>query len=362
MADTDYPVNSPLAVKRWSSELMKEALKKTFALQFMGEDTNNIIQIKTELSKGAGDRLTFGIRQQLTGAGVQGDNTLEGNEEALETYTQNLTIDQLRHAVRSAGKVSEQRIPFNIRNEIRDGLADWWSDRIDTWFFNQICGNSTQSDVRYTGMQAVSAPDAGHQIFANIGPTVASGIVATAESSLSATTVARFHLGMLDRARERAKTAVNTFRPVSVGNKQLFVAFLHPRQVTALRISAGTDLWQSIQQALLQAGDVDDNPIYTGAVGLYNQTVIHESTRVPLVVGATGGTADVARGVLVGAQAACMGFGRGYGKNTFDWNEELFDYRNKLGVEAGCIGGLVKTRFNGSDFAAITMSSYEPAA
>jgi N4-gp56 family major capsid protein len=362
MADTDYPVNSPLAVKRWSAELMKEALKKTFALQFMGEDTNNIIQIKTELNKGAGDRITFGIRQQLAGAGVQGDNTLEGNEEALETYTQNITIDQLRHAVRSNGKVSEQRVAFNIRNEIRDGLADWWSDRIDSWFFNQISGNTAQADVRYTGLQATTAPDAGHAVYANIGATVAAGTIATAEASLSATTVARFHLGILDRARERAKLAVNTMRPVMVGNKSLYVAFLHPTQVTALRISAGTSLWQDIQQALLQAGDADDNPIYTGAVGLYNQTVIHESTRVPRVVGATAGTADVSRGILAGAQAACMAFGRGYGKNTFDWNEELFDYRNKLGVEAGCIGGLVKTRFNGSDFAAITMSSYEPTS
>lgn len=362
MADTDYQLNSPLAVKRWSSELMKEALKKTFALQFMGEDSNAVVQIKTELSKGPGDRITFGIRQQLAGAGVQGDNTLEGNEEALITYTQNLTIDQLRHAVRSNGKVSEQRVPFNVRNEIRDGLADWWSDRIDTWFFNQICGHTAQADVRYTGLQATTAPDADHTVLGNIGATVAAGTVALAEASLSATTVARFHLGMIDRAVEKAKTSVNTMRPVMVGNKSLYVAFVHPRQVTALRISAGTSQWNDIQQAALQASNDDDNPIYTGAVGIYNQTIIHSTTRVPLVVGATAGTLNVARAVLVGAQAAVMGFGRGHGKNTFDWNEELFDYKNKLGVEAGCIGGLVKTRFNGSDFATITMSSYEPAA
>src|SRR5678815_5718031 len=94
VANTDYPVNSPLAVKRWSSELMKEALKKTFALQFMGTSSNSLIQIKTEVNKDAGDRITFGLRQQLAGAGVSGDNTLEGNEEALVTYSQNVTIDQ----------------------------------------------------------------------------------------------------------------------------------------------------------------------------------------------------------------------------------------------------------------------------
>lgn len=351
--DTDYQLNSPLAVKRWSSELMKEALKKTFALQFMGEDPNNIIQIKTELNKGAGDRITFGIRQQLTGSGIQGDNTLEGHEEALETYTQNLTIDQLRHAVRSAGKMSEQRVPFSVRNEARDGLSDWWADRIDTWFMNQVTGNTAQADTRYTGMIATVAPDSAHQVF---------GGAAIAEASLSATTAMRFTLAMIDRAVEKAKTAQNAMRPVSVGNKQLYVAFLHPRQITALRISAGSSQWQDIQQAALAASDSDDNPIYTGAAGLYNRTILHESTRVPLVVGATAGTSDVARGVLLGAQAAVMGFGRESGKNTMSWYEELFDYGNKLGVKAGLIGGLTKTRFNGSDFAAITLSSYEPAA
>lgn len=332
---------------------MKEALKKTFALQFMGTDSNSIIQIKTELNKGPGDRITFGIRQQLSGAGIEGDNTLEGQEEALVTYTQNVTINQLRHAVRSAGEMSEQRVPFTVRDEARDGLADWWADRIDSWFFNQVTGNTAQADTRYTGMQAVSAPDSFHQVF---------GGAATAESSLSATTAMRFSLSMIDRAVEKARTAVNTMRPVRVGSKEMYVAFLHPRQVTALRVSAASTQWQDIEQAMLSGGRIDDNPILTGAAGVYNNTIIHSSTRIPLVVGATAGTSDVARGVLVGAQAAVMAFGRKSGKNTFSWYEELFDYGNKLGVKAGCVGGLVKTRFNGSDFAAVTMSSYEPAA
>jgi N4-gp56 family major capsid protein len=351
MSDTDYALNSPLAVKRWSSELMKEALKKTHLLQFMGEDSNNIIQVKTELNKGAGDRITFGIRQQLRGAGVKGDNTLEGNEEALETYTQNVTIDQLRHAVRSKGKMSEQRVPFKVRDEARDGLADWWADRNDTVGFNQLSGNTEQSDDRYYGFNAPVAPDADHIVFPG---------AATAETSLSATTAFRFSLSMIDKAKERAVTATNAMRPVMVGNKKLFVALLHPFSVTALRLSTSDSQWQDIQQALLQGGQIDDNPLFTGALGLYNETVLHMSTRVPLVLGATAGT--VARNLFLGAQAASWAYGRGHGKNTYDWNEELFDYKSKLGVEAGCIFGAVKNRFNGSDFASIVMANYEVRA
>lgn len=351
MAGTDFPVNSPLAVKRWSNELMKEALKKTFALQFMGTDSNSLIQIKTELNKGAGDRLTFGLRQQLQGGGVQGDQTLEGNEEALVTYSQNLTIDQLRHAVRSGGKMSEQRVPFTIRDEARDGLADWWSDRIDKWLFNQVTGNTAVTDVRYTGMQATTAPDSGHAVY---------GTGYTAEASFSGSTVERFSLQIIDKAVEKGKLAVNYLRPVRAGGKEYLVAFLHPTQVTALRVGTASSQWSDIQKAAMTGGQIDDNPIFTGALGIYNNVIMHESVRVPSVLTVGGGS--VYRAVLLGAQAAVMGFGRGFGKNTFSWKEELFDYENQLGVAAGCIGGLVKTRLNGSDFAAVTMSSYEVLA
>ena len=349
MAGTDFPVNSPLAVKKWAPELMKEALKSTHAMQFMGEGSNNVIQIKTELGKGAGDRLTFGIRNQLGGGGVQGDNTLEGNEEALETYSQNLTIDQLRHAVRSAGKMSEQRVPFSVRSEAKDGLADWWSDRIDSWFFNQVTGNSALSDVRYTGMQSATAPDADQLVYCGTGSTVS-------EVTISNSTDQVFTLTLLDKAVEKSKLAKNKFRPVKLNNSDYLVAFLHPYQVTDLRINTSTGQWLDIQKAALSGGRITDNPIFSGALGIYNNVVLHESTRLPAFATAAG--ADTGRrAVVLGAQAAVMGFGRGSGKNTYSWEEELFDYGNQLGVGAGCIGGLVKTRFNGSDFASMVIST-----
>jgi hypothetical protein len=67
----------------------------------------------------------------LTGAGVQGDNTQEGNEEALTVYNDALVINQLRHATRSGGKMSEQRVPFDVREENRMALKDWWTERIN---------------------------------------------------------------------------------------------------------------------------------------------------------------------------------------------------------------------------------------
>src|SRR5262245_42042946 len=156
MADTLYGVNANEAVKLWSAKLAREALRKTYVKAFMGEGSDSMIQIRNETNKSPGDRIRVTLRMQLTGDGVQGDDTMEGMEESLSTFTDDLIINQLRHAVRSAGKMTEQRIPFNIRDEAMMGLSDWWADRWDTWFFNQVCGNVSTAagqvpDSRFSG-------------------------------------------------------------------------------------------------------------------------------------------------------------------------------------------------------------------
>ena len=85
MATTSYGVNHPAAVKKWSRETMVEALKKTSFLQYMSRGSDNVVQIKEE-TKQEGDRIRCFLRMQLTGGGIQGDGTLEGNEEALNCW------------------------------------------------------------------------------------------------------------------------------------------------------------------------------------------------------------------------------------------------------------------------------------
>jgi hypothetical protein len=51
----------------------------------MSEGTNSIVHVKNDLTKSKGDRITYGIRMRLSGAGVTSGQTLEGNEESLVT-------------------------------------------------------------------------------------------------------------------------------------------------------------------------------------------------------------------------------------------------------------------------------------
>jgi N4-gp56 family major capsid protein len=349
MATTEYGVNHPLAVKLWSRKIMREALKQTYASRFMGSTTGSLIYVKKEASKGPGDRITYGLRMQLSGDGVEGDATLEGSEEALTTYTDNILINQLRNAVRSNGKMTEQRIPFSIREEARSGLEDWWAGRIDECFFNSIAGNTTVTDTKRTGHNATTAPTT---TSGNSRHLFSDG-THTTEASLSTTDV--FQLSFIDRVVNAAKIASPVLRPINYKGGQWYVMFLHPHQVYSLRTDAtsGRITWYTTQKALVEGGGQgeESNGIFTGALGHYNGVVLHESTRIPSI------TANVRRAVLCGAQAACMAHGRDSANGEMSWSEELFDYKNQLGVEAGMIWGLKKSVFNSIDFGTIVMST-----
>lgn len=362
MAMTEYGPNHPLAVRLWAKRLFVESLRETFIDRFIGtSDKNSIIQMRDELTKSAGDRVTFGLRLQLIGPGVQGDNTLEGNEEALTTYNDTIIIDQLRHAVRSKGKMSQQRVPFSVRSESMDGLKDWWSDRLDTWFFNQVCGFTAQTDIRYTGLQAVLAPDSAH-IYRPNSRTTDESLTTGDEMSLA-------HIDVMIARAKGFQSAVNgsvPMRPVKYKGGEYYVMFIHPYQTHQLRTNYNAGAWADLQKARLLGSGSDENPIFTGGsfLGIYNSVVIHESVRVTNGVHSTTGAAvtNARRAVMCGAQAAAMATGRDdTGPEKMNWVEELFDYNNQLGVAAGMIAGLKKTQFNSKDFGCFVLATYSPA-
>ena len=363
MAASTYGVNHPLAVKLWSKKLFYQALRETYFSRFLGKSSDSLVQWKDETKKSSGDRITVGLRMQLSGAGIQGDDTLEGNEEALTTYTDNILINQLRHATRSAGKMSEQRVLFDVRQENMDALADWFSDRMDTWFFNQLAGYTAQSDTKYTGNNAAVAPSTNNIIFPNSN-------IATGDQSLS--TIDTFTTSLLDRALVRAKTMDDLgqplIRPFKTGGQEKYVAFLHPNQVYALRreATAATVTWWEVNRSALQGGMSEGaNALYKGSLGEYNGIIIHEATRVPQGVSTvtSAAVANTRRAIFCGAQAAVFATGRDSSApdEKMSYVEETFDYGNQLGVSAGVISGLKKTQFNSADFGTIVIPTYAAA-
>lgn len=82
----------------------------------------------------------------------------------------------------------------------------------------------------------------------------------------------------------------------------------------------------------------------------------HVSTGVNSSSGAI--VANARRAVLLGAQAAAVGFGKNNGPTNYNWNEELIDHKRQLEVSILTMWGLKKTVFDNQDFGAVVVSSY----
>lgn len=303
MAVTTIPQN--LVEKAWAKDTWTTALNNIFFGKFMGSGVDNIIQVKEELKKEAGDSITMRLLMKLKGDGVTGDNTLEGNEEAMQYRDFTVTVDQIRNAVRLKGKMEEQKTSADMRKDAKTALSNWLTEYIDGQFFKKLSANPTKDRVVYAG-----------------GKTAASAITAADV----------FSTDVIGKAKRIAMTDTNAkIRPVSVNGKKFYVMIIDPWQARDLRKD---EKWLQAQEHAQERGD--DNPIFTGALGTYEGVVIHENEQC------IRDTGDVKTGhaLFLGAQAGVLAAG-----SEPTWQEDDFDYHNQKGFSIGRIFGVAKTQF-----------------
>lgn len=363
MAVTTYGVNDALAVKLWSKRLAIEVSKATPIAPLIGTSPNSIIQLKEETQRGKGDKVTFGLRRQLTGDGVSESQVLEGNEESLTTYSDSVLINETAHAVRvrnEGNTIDAQRVPFNLRQEANDALVDWYADRMSMTFFLQACGYNASS-VTFEGTSyTLGGVHYGHNT--PTAPTsnriIRAGSQAT-DQALTSSDI--FTLDLIDKAVEMAKVANPKIRPVRIKGQNHYVCYLHPYQITDMRTNTSTGQWLDIQKAAERRGG--ENPIFDGSLGIYNNVILRESEHVMPGVDSsdTSEETDVRRAVLLGAQSCVAAYGMRHGPSKYKMVEELFDYQRELGLSVQCISGMKKTVFNSEDFGTVVISTYAVA-
>lgn len=352
VSTTTFQSSSNLAIKVWSRKAFSDAVKATTYGKLVGSSDRSIVQVKSELKKDKGDRITFGLRSLPTGTGVQDDETLEGNEEGLDFRDFAIFLGEKRHAIKVDLNLSAQRSMFDVRQEAKDALQEWLEDYLDTTFFEYLSGvgSGAAGVSKYhprgvLGGNALLAPSADRIIYGGTGVTAANQLQATDTMTFA----------VLDKVAERLKRASPTMRKASFNGKNVWVVIMSPEQVNDLRSNAGNGQWADIAKAMLQGGKL--NMFEGEALGVYRDMLLIESTRTPTFYGATtgygaGGTVKAARALVLGAQAAVVAHGNdtdGWGKMKLA--ERTFDYGKRYGVGATMIWGMGKTRFNGqSDF------------
>ena len=361
-ADTVMATSAAQTVKRWEAQLIRDVYDKGFYTKFMGKGRDYIIDTDEKFMKDAGDQAKFDLAVTLTGSGVTGTTQLVDAEERMEEAQDTVTIQEIRHAVRSGSRMARQRPAFwksgsgdivdKYREDAKSRLGDWAAERVlDTKIANFLCGNTNE-----TFGQTASAPSTGRVLYGGSG---------TATNDLTAAD--KFSLDMLDDAVTMAKVRtandVPRIKPAKVKglSGKHFISILHPYQVRDMRQNTTTGQWLDITKAAGLRGDV--NKIFAGVqanfVGYYNSVAIfeHDSLYTPSTWGA-GGDVEGATGLFLGAQAMIFCWA-----SYPDWVEEFFDYKAKFGVATRLMFGADKTRFTAPsdstayDFATIALQT-----
>jgi len=313
---------SGLQVSRWAKELQSEVSKGVYFSKFMGEGPGNAIHVK-QIEDGKGKDVTFGLVTQLTGSAITGDSSLEGNEQSLSTYSNTVSTNQKRLAVRDTGKFANSKVLYDFRSTSLDLLKTQYSELIDADIFSALSATSGTHAYYYSASSsAYASSDPKAQTLTNISLADISAMKTLAQIGGSAN---------------------YRMRPIRVDGNDYYVLVLHPEVAYDL---FELDEFQQMQREAQVRGE--DNPLFKGALGIYNGVVIHAHEGVNTFDNGGGAAVKGSRNLFMGAQAACFAE-----SSDMMWVEKTFDYGNQLGISAAKIYGVEISDYNSKDYGVI---------
>ena len=358
MTQTVIPFGDPKAQKKWSSALAVDQIKKSyFEKKFVGTSDNSVIQRKTELESDAGDKISFDLSVQLRGEATEGDARLEGKEENLKFYTDEVVIDQVRKAVSCGGRMTRKRTSHDLRKIAKERASDYWARYCDEMMFIYLSGaRGINKDFLFPtdwagrAQNAIQPPDAGHVLY---GGDAESKATLAAEDKMTRAVIERAQVQATMLQAQDPEAA--NMAPVMIDGEEHYVLLMSPFQEYDLRTASGSE-WLDVQKAAA-AAEGRNNPIFKGGLGMINNVVLHSHRNaIRFSDYGTGTPVDAARALFLGRQAGVVAYGTSGGMR-WEWKEDEKDYGNEPSVASGAIFGFKKTRFNGKDFGVISIDT-----
>lgn len=362
MARTIIGLNDAKAVKRYSGYLAVDTAKKGyFSKKFMGRgpETSMPIQMLPQLENDAGEQITYDLSVQLKMQPVEGDDILEGKEEDLKFYSDQVYIDQMRGGVNTGGRMTRKRTLHNLRMVARARQSDWWARLFDEILFMYLSGARGVNTgfifpSTYTGFanNAFAAPDSEHIMYPGT-VTAKNGLAAGDTMTVAVVDKVVAHADMMGGGTEE----IPTIQPIMIDGEEHFVLLMNPWQAYDMRTASGAGNWLEIQKSAATA-EGRASPIFKGGLGMHNNVVLHKHKNVIRFSDyGVGANVLAARALFLGAQAAVLAFGSPGTNLRFDWNEESRDNGNQAVITTSSIFGVKKARYNSRDFGVMAVDT-----
>ncbi len=340
MADT--PVATGLTVQQWDDKFFTEYLTENRFAREMGEDENSIIQVKEDLTKKKGDTVTFALVNKLRNQATTGSNTLEGNEEKMDTRSFPVSVDKRRNGVRVA-EIDEQASAIDLRNAGKAVLKDWSLKDTEGLIIGALASinGTAYGSAAEAAKDAWLVDNADRVLFgaarSNNSANDHSASLANCDTTNDLLTPDAISLMKLI-ATTIANPKIRPIRLEETAGRRFFTMYAHPLAFRDLKNNAV--MRQAQREVSLQ---MENNRLFQGGDLYWDGVIVKEITDMydTLTLASVGASsATVVPAFLVGAQAVGVAYAK-----RWQSKEQTFDYGDKKGVAIESIYGVEKMKF-----------------
>ncbi len=373
----------PTVLNRLTGKLPQQADAEA-KMRFQSKNEMPIVRCM-DLTKKAGDEVTFDLINPIGGKPIMGSAYAEGQGDEMDFDQDSLRINQTRKPISAGGRMTQQRTPHQMRSLARAQAMNYMTRLSDQLALVHLAGArgfqagmewvvplASDSDFASICVNTVKAPT-NNRHFISTGSGIEAMGASGNEVSIATTDV--MNADVIDGLRTKLDGMDMPPPPVVFEGDQaaqdspLRVLLVSPEQYTSILQSNSGQFrtWQS--NAMARARMAKDNPIFLGEVGLWRNILIVQmpkairffagdainwcatatsttETTTDLVPAAFSTTHAVDRALLLGGQALAEAFGKARQSAVpYFWSEKELDHGDKLEVLIGMIHGMSKIRF-----------------
>lgn len=320
-----------LTPQQWDSDFFRDYVRMSRYKRYFGTDEAAMFQLNEQLTGKRGDAVTFALVNELTGNGVTGNNTLKGNEERLNSRSQKLTVDVLRHAV-AVDDWDEQKSVIDLRNAAKVQLREWAMKKLRddcTNALGQIDGTNYYS-AGATARNTWWANNADRVVCGTVSANYAGAVFATDIAKIGTTQI--LSPEALSVMKRKAQAASPKIKPLYVKemDQEWYVVFIPSRAWRDLTEANPTTNTLMLANRDSRIRGVD-NPLFTGDSLVWDGMILREIPEISPLTDISGSAgASVSPVYLCGAQAVGLAWSQRT-KTTTDTDD--YGFLHGVGVQ-----------------------------